>query len=443
MPTFRIIGLGCSRNLVDSEGIAGSLKKNGYRPTDKETSDLCVINTCAFVQSAREESIEAILEAASLKKDGKIKTLAVCGCLPQLYKGKLASELPEVDIIIGTSDFPELPRLVARLTHGQKTAVSEKLDYLYDERSPRMILTPAHYAYVKITEGCSNLCSYCIISRLRGNLRSRPIGSIVNEVRSLSSSGKLKELNLIGQDTTQYGLDLYGRRRLPELLGKLCALENSARWIRVLYTHPAHYTDEFISIVAREPKVCKYLDLPIQHISDRILKSMNRRTTRKMIIALIAKLRKRIPGLTLRTSIIVGFPGETDDDFKELIEFVRDTKFERLGAFLYSKEDQTPAAAMKPQVPRKIKSERLDELMKIQRTISLNNNRRLVGKKLEVLIDEKEKTGRGLFSGRTQGDAPEVDGNVCITGKKLKVGEFYKVKITGAGEYDLTGEVSA
>lgn len=443
MPTFRIIALGCSRNLVDSEGIAGSLKEKGYRPTDEEASDLCVINTCAFIQSAREESVEAILEAAALRKAGRIKVLAVCGCLPQLYKDKLASELSEVDIIVGTSDFPRLPRLVEQFVSKQKIAVSEKPDYLYDEFSPRMVLTPSHYAYVKITEGCSNFCSYCIISRLRGRLRSRPIGSISSEVKGLSSSGKLREIDLVGQDTTQYGLDLYGRRRLPELLKKLCALKNSVEWIRILYTHPAHYTDELISVVAREPRICKYLDLPIQHISDKILKGMNRRTTRKTITGLISKLRKGIPGLILRTSIIVGFPGETDGDFNELIKFVRETEFERLGAFIYSKEDATPAAAMRPQVPSRVKGERLDELMKVQSRISMKNNSRLVGKKLKVLIDEEEAGAGGIFSGRTEGDAPEVDGAVYVRGKGIRVGEFCEVKITGAGEYDLEGDMIA
>ena len=424
MRTFAIVSLGCSRNSIDSEVIAGSLKKSGMRMTDIDPTspfglrrardvDLVVVNTCAFIESAREESVEKIIELAELKKSGKIKQLVVCGCLGQLYKEKLAKELPEVDVILGVPGR------------------------LYDDKSPRLLLTPAHWAYVKISEGCSNFCSYCIISRLRGHFRSRSINSVIKEVRKISRGGRIKEINLVGQDTTRFGFDRYGKLVLPELLRKLCALDTAVRWIRILYTHPAHYTDELIEAVRDEEKICKYLDLPIQHISDKILKAMKRRVTAGQVKGLIEKLRDRIPGLTLRTSIIVGFPGESDRDFRELMDFVRETKFERLGAFIYSKEEGTAAGRMPGQVSEKVKEARLDELMKLQQSISLKANRALLNKAVDVLIDEEEGE---KFVGRTEGHAPEVDGVVYVSGKNIKVGEFYKVKITDALEYDLIGD---
>lgn len=441
MPTFRIVPLGCPRNLVDSELIAGSLKDAGYRLTSKKTADICIVNTCAFVEAAREESVDAILQAAIIKKEGRCRVLVVCGCLSQAYGKKLVRQLPEVDLFIGTNDFPRLPYLIRNLSKNRKVEVSRRLDYLYDESYPRTLLVPGHYAYIKITEGCSNSCSYCIISRLRGNLRSRPIESILAETMALVSGGKLKEIDLVGQDTTQYGLDIYGSRKFPELLKNLSGLNTSIEWIRILYTHPAHYTDRFISVVADEPKICKYLDLPIQHINDGILRRMRRNISRIDIERLIDKLRRRINGLALRTSIIVGFPGETDDDFMELMDFVRQTRFERLGAFMYSREEGTEAATMRNQVPSKVVEERMDELMKLQKTISLDRNKRLVGSRFNVLIDEKEEGGSDRFVGRTESDAPDVDGSVYVSGKNIEIGKFYNVKITGADEYDLIGKV--
>lgn len=439
MPTFRIISLGCPRNLVDSEVIAGSLKKAGYLPAVGESSDLCIINTCAFIKEARQESVEAILEAGALKARGMIRYIAVCGCLPQLCKEELADELPEADLTVGTSDFPQLPRMIANLPAGNRISVSNRPGYMYNERSPRILLTPTHYAYVKIAEGCSNKCSYCIISRLRGAFRSRTISSVVREARLLSKSGRLREINLIGQDTTRYGMDIYGRPMLAGLIRKLSVLDNRVQWIRVLYTHPAHYTEDLINAVRDEPRVCKYLDIPVQHASDKILRLMNRRTTKKDIRGLIDKIRLRIPEVTLRTSIIVGFPGETDRDFRELLDFIRDTSFDRMGAFIYSKEDDTGAARMKGHIPEKVKRERLDELMKVQQAISLSRNRGYIGKVVKALIDEREAGCKDKFIGRTQSDAPEVDGNIIVSGKNVRVGEFCDVKITDAMEYDLVG----
>ena len=441
MKKFAIISLGCSRNLVDSEVIAGALKKRGLKACDAgDGVDLCVVNTCAFIESARKESVDAIMEIAALKDAGKVKKLIVCGCLPQLYKGKLLKALPEADLILGTADFPKIGRFIDSLGAGRRSDVSAHPSYLYDESSPRSSLTPAHYAYVKVSEGCSNLCSYCIISRLRGRFRSRAMESVVKEVAALSKKGVLREVNLVGQDTTLFGIDRYKRPALPELLKRLCGLENSVQWIRILYTHPAHYTDELIDTIRNEPKICKYLDLPIQHISDTILERMNRHTTKSGIMKLLAKLRKKVPGLVLRTSIIVGFPGETEREFKELLNFLREARFERLGAFTYCREQGTRAGRFANQVPESLKAERFDELMKVQQKISLSFNRSLIGKSLKVLIDEREAGRDDLFLGRTQGDAPEVDGAVYVSGRNVKVGEFCDVRITDAMEYDLAGE---
>lgn len=449
MVKIGIVSLGCPRNLVDSEIILGSLKKEGFCLSDGIDSgvDVFIINTCSFVKSAREESIDTILEAAALKKEGKIRYLVVAGCLSQAYGADLLKSLPEVDYIIGTSDIPKIGHIVKGILNNRpglsapackrQCLVSKNPEYLYDDKSARFSLTPPHYAYVKISEGCDNLCSYCIISRLRGHFRSRTIDSVVKEVRGISRPGHLKEINIIGQDTTFFGIDIYGKSVLPELLKKLAILKNSVEWIRILYTHPVHYTDEFIFTVRDEPKICKYLDLPIQHISGKILKKMNRRVTQKQIISLIEKIRKNIPGIALRTSIIVGFPGETDKDFGELLKFLQAARFEKLGAFIYSREEGTAASRLEGQVPEEVKNKRFDEVMKVQQDISAGINKSLLGRVSKVLIDEKLEDAR--YFGRTEFDAPEVDGGVYVSGRNLKVGEFYKVKITDTLEYDLVG----
>jgi ribosomal protein S12 methylthiotransferase len=440
--SFAVLSLGCARNLVDSEVMAGSLKRLGLKASmPSEGADIFVINTCAFIDSARRESIDAIIEAADAKARGKIGKLVICGCLPQAYRSEIAGELREADLILGTGDFHKLARLVKAFAEGaplERAVISERPEYLYDGASPRFRLTPKHYAYVKISEGCSNLCSYCVISRLRGAFRSRTVASVVKEVKKLSGPpSALREINLIGQDTTLFGLDIYGKPVLPQLLGGICRLKNNVRWVRLLYTHPAHYTDALISTIRDEEKVCRYLDLPIQHASDRILSLMNRRTPKKDITALIDKLRKRIPGLVLRTSVIVGFPGETDKDFRELLNYIRRIRFERLGAFIYSREKGTPAARLKGQLPMKVKEGRFDELMKTQQKISSEINRSFIGRTVEALIDEKDGD---RFFGRTRGDAPEIDCGVYVSGRNLKVGEFRNVMIKDALEYDLAGE---
>ncbi|MFH1189993.1 MAG: 30S ribosomal protein S12 methylthiotransferase RimO [Candidatus Omnitrophota bacterium] len=442
MKTFAIVSLGCPRNLVDSEVIAGSLKAKGFisLPLEKGV-DVAVINTCAFVESAREESVEAVIEAGDLKRRGKIGYLIICGCLGQLYKERLADELPEADLVIGTSDFPKIAGLLEGLgKRKERSIVSRRLDFLYDDSSPRLSLTPAHYAYVKISEGCSNRCSYCIIPNLRGDLRSRRVESVVAEVRNLARGGKMKEIELIGQDTTVFGTDRYGKAALPGLLRSLCALENGIRWIRLLYTHPAHYSEELIDVIAGEKKICKYLDLPIQHISDKMLRLMNRKSGRKDIERLIGSLRKRAPGIVLRTSVIVGFPQETDNDFRELLDFLKNVKFDRLGAFIYSRESSTAASRMKGQVSEDVKSRRYAEVMRLQQEISAAANRKYIGRTVDVLIDEKVALEDNKFIGRTEGDAPEIDGVVHVTAKGARTGNFCKVKIKDTLEYDLIGE---
>lgn len=445
MTKVALTSLGCTRNLVDSEVILGSLKKAGYGITDIEKgADILIINTCAFIGPARTESIEEIMSAAQLKKEGKVRHIVLCGCLPQLYKKGLLKELPEVDLIVGTSDFPRLADMLKKLgAVVQSSAVTDSKRYLYDDHSPRKTLTPPHYAYVKVSEGCDNLCSYCIISRLRGRLRSRAIGSVVKEIETLSRGGKLKEINLVGQDTTSFGVDRYGKPRFDELLRKICGLKNSVRWVRLMYTHPAHYTEELIRTICDEEKICKYLDLPIQHISDHILKAMNRQTTQRDIVEMVEGLRTSIPNLILRTSIIVGFPGETDKDFKDLLEFIGQTGFERLGAFIYSPEEGTKAGRAKDQVPEDLKRERYDELMKLQQRISADSLKRFVGRSLDVLVDERLEDKSAAFIGRTYADAPEVDGVVYLKGRGLKIGQFCRAKIVDTLEYDLIGETVA
>lgn len=443
MTKIGIVSLGCPRNLVDSEVMLGSLKKEGYEIADEvgDGVDLFIVNTCSFVQSAREESIDTIMEAAQLKREGKIKRLIVCGCLPQLYSKKLLKSLPEVDSIAGTSDLPKINGIVKALLKDTPVSfVSKELDYLYNENSPRLSLTPPHFSYLKISEGCDNLCSYCIIPRLRGRFRSRSIESVIEEAKNLSSSGKIREINIIGQDTTFFGNDVYGGQKLPELLKRLTSLRSSVKWIRLLYTHPAHYSGKLINILRNEKKICRYLDLPVQHISDPILKKMNRHTTKKEIMGLIEELKNYIPGLTLRTSVIVGFPGETDKEFNKLLAFLEDTRFEKLGAFIYSAEEGSKAYKFERHVPDSVKNQRFDEVMKLQQKISADINKSYMGKTVNVLIDEPVEGEENKFAGRTEGDAPEVDGCVYVSGRRVRVGEFCKVKITDTLEYDLVGE---
>jgi len=441
-----IKSLGCPKNFVDTEIICGKLREKGYQISKEiDSSDIVIINTCSFIRDAVEESIEEILNLVKLKKEGKIKHIIVTGCLPQRYKDDILSlELPEVDAFLGVGDLLNIDNVVKSVLQDEQIyTVSPEPKFLYNHNTPRTILTPQHYAYIKISEGCQNNCSYCLIPQLRGNYRSRKMEDIIDEVKILSEKQNLFEIILIGQDTTLYGIDLYGKYKLAELLKKLSLLKlNNLKWIRLLYTHPAHYNDELIEVIANSPKICPYLDLPLQHISDKILKRMNRPVKKDNIISLINKLRDRIPNLTLRTTFMVGFPGETDEDFKELLNFVNEFRFEKLGAFIFSREEGIPAYDFLQQIPMRIKKERLKELMLTQQPISKEINSTYMGKKIEVLIDEIQSDKPKIATGRTKGDAPEIDGKVIIRTDKAQVGKIIKVKVTEALEYDLIGEIS-
>ena len=442
-----IKSLGCPKNFVDTEVICGKLREKRYKLSEKiDNSDIVIINTCGFIIDAVEESIEEILNLVKLKKEGKLKHIIVTGCLPQRYKDdNLNQELPEVDAFLGVGDLLEIDEVIKSVLQGEQIyKVCPEPKFLYNHNTPRTILTPKHYAYIKISEGCQNNCFYCLIPKIRGNHRSRKMEDIIEEVKMLSEKQNLYEIILIGQDTTLYGIDLYGEYKLAELLKKLSLLKlNNLRWIRLLYTHPAHYNDELIKVIANYPKICSYLDLPLQHINDKILRRMNRPIKKRDVISLINKLRDRISNLTLRTTFMVGFPGETDKNFEELLNFVKESRFERLGAFIFSREKGTPAYDFPLQIPMRIKKERLKELMLTQQSISKEINSSYMGKEIEVLIDEIKSGKPKIAIGRTKGDAPEIDGKVVIRGDKTtKVGKFIKVKVTEASEYDLAGEIS-
>jgi len=444
-PTIGIISLGCPRNMVDSEVMLGILKKEGYSIKDEiDNCDIAIINTCAFIEDAKQEAIDVILQATELKKEGKIKSIIVTGCLSQRYYKVLEKQIPEIDAFLGASDFDKISDAVKDVLERKKPIIVNPPTEIYSHVSPRFLLTPNYYTYIKIAEGCNNRCSYCVIYKIRGKYRSRPIESILKEVENITENKKISELNIIAQDTTSYGIDIYGKYKLAELLERVATL-NKAHWIRLLYTHPRHFSDELIQIIGEKKNICKYIDLPIQHASNRILKRMNRHIRKEKMESLIDKIRKEIPDAALRTSVIVGFPGETDKEFKQLLNFIEQTKFERLGAFIYSREENTPAYKYKNQIPDAIKRQRLDEIMKTQQDISGRINKSWLNKILEVLIEEKQKDG--YYVGRSQYDAPEVDGVVYVKAlpagrqeKEAKPGDFLKVKITDTLEYDLIGE---
>ena len=432
-----MVSLGCPKNLVDSEVMLGILKGAGLELTaDEAQADILVVNTCGFIGDAKEESIDTILSLAEHKKTGRCRKLIVAGCLSQRYKDDLSESLPEVDCFIGTGEYHRIAEVVEdgfleRVLVGLPT-------YIHDYTTPRIISTPGFYAYVKVAEGCSNHCSYCSIPSIRGEFRSRPIDSVVKEAESLASQG-IKEINLIAQDTTSFGKDR--GEGLEPLLKKLIPVKG-IEWIRLLYLYPGRITDEVITIMKNEEKVLPYIDLPLQHISPPVLKAMNRQYTRIGVEALIEKLRSRLPDVTLRTSMIVGFPGEKESDFKELLDFVESVKFDRLGVFTYSREEGTPAWSMKGQVQKKIKSGRMDALMSAQREISLEKNRALVGSAVSVLVEGANEDGDGFgLKGRAASQAPDVDGAVYLKGRHVEPGKIVSAIVTGAGDYDLYAEV--
>ena len=440
--TVRMISLGCPKNLVDSEVMLGLLKEKGWVPSAREEADVVVINTCGFIREAKEESIETILATAAGKEKGKCGKLVVTGCLPQRYGEELVKELPEVDLFLGTGEFHRIADLLAE-SPGEKFSVKEFISpepgYLYDHRTPRLRTSSPGSVYVKVSEGCSNHCSYCVIPRIRGKLRSRALSSVVQEVEQAVSGG-VKEINLLAQDVTAYGKDLRSGASLVRLLESLVTVKG-LRWIRLLYAHPAHLTRELISLIRGEEKICKYLDIPLQHVDDRILRAMNRPPLADGGRRLLERIRSEVPGITLRTSLMVGFPGETERRFRRLLEFVREAEFDHLGVFRYSKEEGTPAASLKGQVPEKIKLERYREVMRLQKRISLRKNKARVGSRVPVLVENAGKSAGILWEGRTPGQAPEVDGMTFLTKGRARRGEIAVALITGATSYDLYGEI--
>lgn len=434
-----IISLGCSKNLIDSELMMGILSKNKFILTEKaETADIIIVNTCGFIDSAKEESIDTILEVAQFKKTGNCKVLIVAGCLGERYKNELLNELPEVDGVVGTGNIYEIVDIINDSFKGHRTIRTGSIDIEYNENFSRIISTPKHTAYIKIAEGCDNYCTYCIIPKLRGKYRSRYLDSIVEEAKFLSDNGT-KEIILIAQDTSKYGIDIHGKYMLPKLLDELNKIDG-LEWIRLLYLYPETFTDELISSIKNNEKVVKYVDIPIQHINDRILKRMNRKTTKNMITGLVNKLRNEIPNIIIRTTIIVGFPGETDEEFNELCSYIEEMKFNRLGVFTYSKEEDTPAALLDNQITEHVKENRQKIIMEKQKIISYTENKQKIGSNYKILVEEK--VNDNSYIGRTYMDSPEIDGAVYIDSKEsLKIGTFYNVKITDCLEYDLMGEI--
>ncbi len=421
-----LVSLGCSKNLVDSEVLLKQFQANGLEIIDKANrADFVVINTCGFINDAKDESIRTILEAVNLKKSGKVKKVVVMGCLSERYKTELAEEIPEVDAYFGVTDY--------------KGVLNELgFDLKKELLGERFITTPSHYAYLKISEGCDNPCSFCAIPLIRGKHVSKPMEQIISEAKYLADNGA-KEIILIAQDSTYYGLDIYGKRELARLLRELSRVDG-IEWIRLLYAFPAKFPEEILDVIAEEEKICKYIDIPFQHISDNILKSMQRGITKRRTYELIETIRKKIPDVAIRTTLIVGYPLEGDIEFNELKDFVKDVQFDRLGVFTYSQEENTDAFDLEDPVPQKVKEYRKTEIMKIQQEISYQKNLERIGSKLKVLIDEKIE--ENTYLGRTEWDAPEVDNSVIINSKKiLEPGNFYRVEIEDALEFDLAGQV--
>lgn len=434
------VSLGCDKNLADSEEMLGLLTAQGHEIVNDETqAEAVVINTCCFINDAREESVDTILEFADLKKAGGFRVLIVTGCMAQKYRQEILEEIPEVDAVLGTMSYEEIVKAVEEGDAGRKFQEYKDLTYLPKGSAGRVLTTGGHFGYLKIAEGCDKHCTYCIIPSLRGRYRSVNMERLVDQARQMAEQG-VKELILVAQETTVYGVDLYGKKMLHVLLEKLCGIRG-IRWIRLLYCYPEEIYEELLQVMKKEKKICHYLDLPIQHASDRILKRMGRRTTKKELTDMVARLREEIPDIVLRTTLITGFPGETREEHEELLEFVNEMEFDRLGVFTYSAEEGTPAAAMDGQIPQEVKEERRDELMMLQQEISLEKGEGHIGQELLVLIEGKV-SGENAYIGRTYGDAPGVDGYLFVqTGELLMTGDFARVRVTGAMEYDLIGEL--
>jgi ribosomal protein S12 methylthiotransferase len=433
-----LISLGCSRNRVDSEVMVGTLLRDGWKSVeDAESADAIVVNTCGFIASAKEESIDTILSMAELKKNNPDMKLIVTGCLTQRYKTQLAKGLPEVDLFIGTDEFSRIGELLNSDTP-KGSIHAKRTNYLYNEDMPRVNTLASHSAYVKVAEGCQHNCAFCIIPAIRGKLRSRPVHSVIKEVMNLVDSG-VQEINLIAQDLAAYGRET-GDTNLLELLRSMVKIDG-LRWIRLLYVYPENISDDFIEFFANEEKIVKYLDIPVQHGSNDLLKRMNRDVTREEIISTVKKLREKVPGIAIRTSVMVGFPGETDEDFQELKSLVEELEFEHLGCFSYSQEEGTVAGRMPDQIDEDTKQERLSEIMEIQKEISREKLRRYVGKKIPVLVSGPSEESDLVWQGRMSVQAPEVDGLVYLNDGPLRQGQIQMVEITDSYEYDLVGRV--
>lgn len=434
------ISLGCDKNLVDSEVMLGLLDSRGYQIVDDETiADVIVVNTCCFIHDAKEESIQTILEMAEYKKTGRLKALVVTGCLAQRYQQEIIDEIPEVDAVIGTASYDKIAEAIDEALDGHTEMYLEDIDRLPQVSSKRLVTTGGHYAYLKIAEGCDKHCTYCIIPKVRGNYRSVPMEQLLKEAKELAEGG-VKELILVAQETTVYGQDIYGEKSLHRLLRELCKIDG-IQWIRLLYCYPEEIDANLIQVMKEEPKICHYLDLPIQHASDTILKKMGRRTSKAQLVDTIRTLREEIPDITLRTTLITGFPGETEEQHQELVAFVDEMEFDRLGVFTYSPEENTPAAEMPDQIPEEVKEDRQAELMELQQEIAFDLAEDMIDREVLVMIEGKV-ADENAYVGRTYRDAPNVDGLIFInTDEELMSGDFAKVKVTGAMEYDLIGEL--
>ena len=434
------ISLGCDKNLVDTEVMLGMLASRGYEMTnDEQEADIIVINTCCFIHDAKEESIQNILEMAEYKKNGSAKALIVTGCMAERYRQEILDEIPDVDEVLGTTAYDRILDAVDAALAGQHEVMTADLDALPLPETKRLVTTGGHFAYLKIAEGCDKHCTYCIIPKIRGNFRSVPMERLLKEAQDLAEQG-VKELILVAQETTLYGKDLYGEKSLPKLLRELCKI-SGIRWIRILYCYPEEITDELIQVMKEEPKICHYLDLPIQHANDTILKRMGRRTSKQELIDIVQKLRKEIPDICLRTTLITGFPGETQEQHEEVMEFIDTLEFDRLGAFTYSPEEDTPAATFEDQIDEEVKEDRQADIMELQQEIAFDKAEDMIGREVLVMIEGKV-ADENAYVGRTYRDAPNVDGLIFInTDVELISGDFSKVKVTGALDYDLIGEL--
>lgn len=435
-----ILSYGCDKNLSDTEHMLGTLSKHGFTFTQEESeAEVILINTCCFINDAKEESVNAILEMAEYKKNGQCKVLVVTGCLAERYRSEIVEEIPEVDVILGTASYDVIFESIESALQGKKTEEYKSLDILPEDNNGRLITTGGHYAYLKIAEGCDKHCTYCIIPKIRGNYRSIPMERIIEEAKDMVEKG-VSEIILVAQETTVYGKDLYGKKSLPKLLHELNKIED-LKWIRLLYCYPEEIDDELIDAMVSEEKVCHYIDIPIQHANDEILKRMGRRTDKKRLVEVINKLRERIPDICIRTTLITGFPGETEEQHEDLMQFVNDMEFDRLGVFKYSQEEDTPASTFPNQIPEEVKEERFNALMELQQEVVFDNQETLIGKEVDCIIEGKVADD-DVYVGRTYMDAPNIDGLIFINSDyDLMSGTIVRARITASAEYDLIGEI--